>query len=284
MRPQHRNVANWAGSAAWTRLGTAVPSREVEHACSCRAGLLSMHGPCASLIVDPGRQPGAQAEPPTRQTSCCVVPNPPAGSQAAMLQAFNAKLAELTAQLDSAKAAHRRLDDDMGRVVDSVRCCRARAEGGCCPRAAQPRGRHGVPGWHAEKELPWAGHRAQRVVQWAWQQCMVSAFQCARTSLKCCSGQLLASAPDRTCARPAPAHLFKLSPCCLAQVNAQLSGTAEAQRMKRDEQSRNQLKLQDLHMQVGVGLPFAVRISCAASHLQRSKAARVATAGLSASC
>lgn len=34
------------------------------------------------------------------------------------------------------------------------------------------------------------------------------------------------------------------------QVNAQLSGAAEAQRMKRDEQSRNHLKMQDLQRQV----------------------------------
>lgn len=78
---------------------------------------------------------------------------PAEGSQAAMLEAFKAKLAELTAELDSTKAAHRKLDDDMGRVVDSV--------------------------------------------------------------------------------------------------NAQLSGTAEAQRMKRDEQSRNDMKVQELQLQLG---------------------------------
>lgn len=38
-----------------------------------------------------------------------------------MLEAFTARLAELAAQLDGTKAAHRKLDDDMGRVIDSVR-------------------------------------------------------------------------------------------------------------------------------------------------------------------
>ncbi|KAL4437341.1 hypothetical protein ABPG75_004480 [Micractinium tetrahymenae] len=96
---------------------------------------------------------------------------PADGSQAAMLEAFRAKLAELTAQLDSTKAAHRKLDDDMGRVVDLV--------------------------------------------------------------------------------------------------NAQLSGTGEAQRMKRDEQSRNNMKLQDLQRQMGSHLVNQGMLSGARESEQR---------------
>ena len=142
-------------------------------------------------------------------------PLPSTATASAAVAAFKQRLAEVAAQLESAKTANRAADDNMGKAIDQVS-----RDARCAQVAARWGGR-----------LPSRRRAVRRAV--------------------CC---LLGStrAPARA---PVPApHLPPLS--CPPQVSAELSGTSEAQRMKREQMQRNGAKAAELQAQVrGAGRP-----------------------------